>query len=51
MFRKTIEELKKSAVKLGATDSKIIDVKTVRTAAWVRYKCQFGRSVQAYDKN
>ena len=44
MFRKTIEELKKSAVKLGATDSKIIDVKTVRTAAWVRYKCQFGCS-------
>ena len=44
MFRKTIEELKKSAVKLGASDSKIIDVKTVRTAAWVRYKCQFGCS-------
>jgi predicted metal-binding protein len=44
MFRKTIEELKKSALKLGASDSKIIEVKTVKTAAWVRYKCQFGCS-------
>jgi predicted metal-binding protein len=44
MHRKTIKELKERAVKLGAADSKIIDVKTVKTAAWVRYKCQFGCS-------
>lgn len=42
MFRKTIEGLKDKAVKLGAKDSKIIDVKTIKTAAWVRYKCEFG---------
>ena len=44
MYRKTIEELKDRAVKLGAAESKIIDVKTIKTAAWVRYKCQFGCS-------
>jgi predicted metal-binding protein len=44
MYRKTINELNKRALKLGASDSKIIDVKTVKTAAWVRYKCQFGCS-------
>ncbi|HOX54398.1 MAG: DUF2284 domain-containing protein [Candidatus Omnitrophica bacterium] len=42
MFRKTIEELKNKAIKLGARDSKVIDVKTIKTAAWVRYKCEFG---------
>jgi predicted metal-binding protein len=42
IYRKTIAQLKERAVKLGATESKIIDVKTVKTAAWVRYKCQFG---------
>jgi len=44
MYRKTIEELKNRAVELGAKESKIIKVKTVATAAWVRYKCQFGCS-------
>lgn len=42
MHRKSIEELKHRAVELGARESKIIEVKTVKTAAWVRYKCQFG---------
>lgn len=42
MYRKSVEELKDRAVKLGAGESKIIEVKTVKTAAWVRYKCQFG---------
>lgn len=42
--RKTIEQLKDRAVTLGATKSKIIEVKSVKTAAWVRYKCQFGCS-------
>jgi predicted metal-binding protein len=41
-YRKSIEELKKKAVKLGASDSKVIEAKTIKTAAWVRYKCQFG---------
>jgi predicted metal-binding protein len=44
MYRKSIEELKNRAVELGARESKIIEVKTVKTAAWVRYKCQFGCS-------
>lgn len=44
MYRKTIEELKQRAVELGASESKIIDVKTVKAASWVRYKCQFGCS-------
>jgi len=44
MYRKNIEELKNRAVELGARESKIIEVKTVETAAWVRYKCQFGCS-------
>jgi len=44
MYRKSIEELKDRAVELGARESKIIEVKTVKTAAWVRYKCQFGCS-------
>ena len=44
MYRKSIEELKNRAVELGATESKVIAVETVKTAAWVRYKCQFGCS-------
>jgi len=44
MYRKTIKELKDRAVKLGAGESKIIEAKTVKTAEWVRYKCQFGCS-------
>ena len=44
MYRQTIRGLKDRACKLGATDSKVIDVKTIKTAAWVRYKCQFGCS-------
>jgi len=43
-YRKNIEDLKDRAVKLGAKESKVIEVKTVKTAAWVRYKCQFGCS-------
>ncbi len=44
MHRKAIAQLRMSAIKFGAGDSKIIDVKTVKIAAWVRYKCQFGCS-------
>ncbi|MCX6112735.1 MAG: DUF2284 domain-containing protein [Proteobacteria bacterium] len=32
----------KKAVVLGAKEAKIIDAKTIITAAWVRMKCQFG---------
>jgi len=42
MYRKSIEELKNRVMELGAMQSKIIEVKSVKTAAWVRYKCQFG---------
>jgi len=44
MYRKSIEELKNRAVKLDASESKVIEAKTIKTAAWVRYKCQFGCS-------
>jgi predicted metal-binding protein len=42
MYRKSIEELRDRAVELGAGESKVIEVSTVKIAAWVRYKCQFG---------
>jgi len=32
----------KRAKELGANDAKIIDPRTIKTAAWVRMKCQFG---------
>ena len=44
MYRKTIEYLRKRAIDLGARDAKVVDVRTVKTADWVRYKCQFGCS-------
>jgi predicted metal-binding protein len=44
MYRKTMAQLRMRAIKLGGRDSKIIEVKSVKTAAWVRYKCQFGCS-------
>jgi predicted metal-binding protein len=37
-------KLCKKAVELGAKACKVIDVSTVKTAAWVRRKCQFGCS-------
>jgi predicted metal-binding protein len=42
MRKKSIESLRKRAEELGAKESKVIDVATVKTAEWVRYKCQFG---------
>jgi len=36
--------LSKKTLQLGAKDCKIINVKTIRTAAWVRFKCQYGCS-------
>jgi predicted metal-binding protein len=44
MTKTTLENLRKRAINLGAKDCKIIDVKTVKTAPWVKYKCQFGCS-------
>lgn len=44
MYRRTMEYLRMRAVKLGARDARLIAVKTIKTAAWVRYKCQFGCS-------
>lgn len=42
MTKKSLESLCKRAVILGAEDSKVINVSTVKAAEWVRYKCQFG---------
>jgi predicted metal-binding protein len=44
MYKKTLAQLKSLAVRLGATDAKLISTKTVIIAAWVRHKCQFGCS-------
>jgi predicted metal-binding protein len=40
--RKSIEELRERAIELGAGASKAIEASSVKAAAWVRYKCQFG---------
>ncbi len=42
MAEKTLKFLCKKAIKLGARDSKVIKAPTVKTAAWVRNKCQYG---------
>jgi predicted metal-binding protein len=42
MEKKNLESLCERAICLGAGDCKVIDASTVKTAAWVRYKCQFG---------
>ncbi len=44
MYRKTVAYLKGRALKLGARDAKVIGARSIKTAAWVRYKCQFGCS-------
>jgi predicted metal-binding protein len=44
MHKKSLLQLKDAAIRSGACDAKIIAVETVKTAAWVRYKCQFGCS-------
>lgn len=36
------DDLIKVALKCGAKEAKIIDAKTVSTAAWVRIKCHYG---------
>jgi predicted metal-binding protein len=42
MKKKTLSYLCKRAVELGAKKAKIIAASSVKTAPWVRYKCQFG---------
>jgi predicted metal-binding protein len=44
MTGKNQEFLSKRALELGAKDCKLIDVSTVKTGEWVRYKCQYGCS-------
>jgi predicted metal-binding protein len=44
MKKNILEFLCKRALKLGARDCKIVKVSTVKTASWVRKKCQFGCS-------
>jgi predicted metal-binding protein len=40
--KRSLNFFSKRAIKLGAKDCKVIDVSTVKAAAWVRYKCQYG---------
>lgn len=42
--RKSPEDLRKRAVAMGARKARVISASSVKTAAWVRYKCQFGCS-------
>jgi len=42
MKRQTLSYLCRRAVELGAKKAKIISARTIKTAPWVRYKCQFG---------
>ena len=42
MSKNNLSFLCKRALALGAKDCKIISVSTVKTAAWVRYKCRYG---------
>jgi len=44
MPKKTLSYLRERALALGAKKAKIITAATIKTAAWVRYKCQFGCS-------
>jgi len=39
---KNLHDFLKQIIYLGAREAKIIDPKTVETAPWVRWKCQFG---------
>jgi predicted metal-binding protein len=43
-MKKTINDLRRIALGLGAKEAKVIPASTVKTASWVRYKCQFGCS-------
>jgi len=40
--RLSAERLRKMALGLGAIEAKVISPATVKTAPWVRWKCQFG---------
>ena len=40
--RSPYQEFIRKAIDLGATDAKIIEARSIVTAAWVRMKCQFG---------
>lgn len=44
MAKKTLQALRREAIRLGAAECVIIDAVTVKAAPWVRYKCQFGCS-------
>jgi predicted metal-binding protein len=39
---KSLREFLRKTINLGAREARIIDPKTVETAPWVRWKCQFG---------
>jgi len=44
MLKGSLKLLCAKAIKLGAGEAKIIKASTIKTAAWVRRKCQFGCS-------
>jgi hypothetical protein len=37
-----LQKLVEKALALGASGAKTVDVASIRTGAWTRWKCQFG---------
>jgi predicted metal-binding protein len=44
MAKETLKSLCSKAITLGATDAKVINASSIKTAAWVRNKCKYGCS-------
>ena len=42
MKRKSLSFLRKKALELGVRDCKVIMASSIKTAGWVRFKCQYG---------
>jgi len=42
MKKKALSYFCRRSIELGAKKAKVISASTIKTAAWVRYKCQFG---------
>ncbi len=42
VLEKDLQQLTQKALALGASAAKIVDVKSVKTGSWTRWKCQYG---------
>ncbi len=41
-MEKDLQKLIDKALELGASAAKVVDVATVKTGSWTRWKCQYG---------